>query len=75
MQLNLADLAPRIHVTQADLDQFIDPASRARIGAAVSQLTGADAVVQQVNESATRVVYYVVAVAAGIGIAWWLGRR
>lgn len=75
MNIDLSKLAPHITVTQQDLDRFIDPASRARIGAAAAQLTGADAVVQQVNESASRVLYGILAVIGGIALAWWLSRR
>jgi hypothetical protein len=49
----LQSLAQGVHitVTQRDLDTFIDPASRARIGAAAAQLTGADAVSQQIAQT------------------------
>lgn len=77
MSIDLGSLirVPQIHVTQKDIDTFIDPASRARIGATAAQLTGAAAVQQQLEESTNTVLYVVLGSILVIGVAWWLARR
>jgi hypothetical protein len=75
LNIDLKKLIPQIHITQRDLDSFIDPASRARVGAAAAQITGAAAVQQQIDRSTNIAVYAAVGIVGAVLLVWYVTRR